>query len=124
MKRSPVASAASVAVSDPGPYLELSCRQPHQLGRGYRVVIHFGAEHRLEPGILGSARDILDLVGALPSTSLRVDLDQSEAHSFHHVTTSRHCLRLLRSYTVGLMFWLRRNRFDGSYLFFSATSRS
>jgi hypothetical protein len=27
-------------------------------------------------------------------------------------------------YTVGLMFWLWRNRFVGSYLFFSATSRS
>ena len=28
------------------------------------------------------------------------------------------------SYTVGLMFWLWRNRFVGSYLFFTATSRS
>src|SRR5262249_35061104 len=27
-------------------------------------------------------------------------------------------------YTVGLMFWLSRNRFVGSYLFFSAMSRS
>jgi hypothetical protein len=26
-------------------------------------------------------------------------------------------------YTVGRMFWLRRNRFVGSYLFFKATSR-
>ena len=32
-------------------------------------------------------------------------------------------LRLL-AYNVGLMFWLSRNRFVGSYLFFSATSRS
>src|SRR5919202_736410 len=30
----------------------------------------------------------------------------------------------LRSYTVGLMFWLRRNRLVGSYLFLSATSLS
>ena len=28
------------------------------------------------------------------------------------------------TYTVGLMFWLSRNRFVGSYLFFRATSRS
>ena len=27
-------------------------------------------------------------------------------------------------YTVGLMFWFRRNRFVGSYWFFNATSRS
>jgi hypothetical protein len=26
-------------------------------------------------------------------------------------------------YNVGLMFWFSRNRFVGSYLFFSATSR-
>jgi hypothetical protein len=28
------------------------------------------------------------------------------------------------NYSVGLMFWLWRNRFVGSYLFFAATSRS
>ena len=27
-------------------------------------------------------------------------------------------------HTLGLIFWLRRNRFVGSYLFFSDTSRS
>ena len=27
-------------------------------------------------------------------------------------------------YTVGLMFWFRRNKFVGSYVFFSVTNRS
>jgi hypothetical protein len=27
-------------------------------------------------------------------------------------------------YTVGLMFWFRRNKFVGSYVFFSAANRS
>ena len=32
--------------------------------------------------------------------------------------------RSFTRYTVGLMFWLSRKRFVGSYLFFRATSRS
>jgi hypothetical protein len=44
-------------------------------------------------------------------------IDQLEAVLGHGVT-SRDC------YTVGLMFWLSRNKFVGSNLFFSETSRS
>jgi len=32
--------------------------------------------------------------------------------------------RFVQAQTVGLMFWLRRNRLVGSYLFFKATRRS
>ena len=70
---------AQVDVGDPGPHLDAAGRRAHQLGGGHHVVVDFGGEDRVEAGLLGLARDRLDLVGAPAHPG-----DHGQGESFCH----------------------------------------
>jgi hypothetical protein len=53
-----------IDVRDPGADPDIPGRGSHQLRRRDRIVVDFGAEHRIEAGILGCTRDILNIAGS------------------------------------------------------------
>src|SRR5215470_4330789 len=75
------------------------------------VAADFGAQFG---GVLAPSGGVVD-------ARERSELSRAGRHRSHPFARE---LGSVAHYTVGLMFWLWRNRFVGSYLFFSATSRS
>lgn len=83
-------------------------RAPSLTGRGTHPCAVRLARRRSRPRRTRTRANREDLVEALPNQALRLEPERA--------TSLRQC--------SGLMFWLTRNRFSGSYFDFTATRRS